>query len=78
MNERIKELAEQAELYHLLPNGKLYPRAMSAESCDEAYAKFAQLIVQECVQTCLNNDWEDQQGWGNHYAKKIKKKFGVE
>jgi len=64
----------------------LYESGLTAQGCwDEFddYAKqgierFAELIVRECVQICQNNDWEDQQGWGNHYAKNIKKKFGVE
>ena len=77
MNERIEELAEQAEEWVC----KNYPDAM--DDNDEFHAqtmeKFAELIVQECAQIC-----QDQP---NHYALKtdrdncavaIKEHFGVE
>ena len=48
MNERILELAKQAGLYVNL-EGSPWPRAMSAEECEAAYKKFAELIVQECA-----------------------------
>lgn len=54
MNERIQELAEQSGLYHQLAKGSPYPSAMTAEECDFAYDKFAQLIIQECVQVVEN------------------------
>ena len=50
MNERIKQLAEQARQYYLtLPTGfnpenvGMYPQLME---------KFAELIVQECLEAC--------------------------
>ena len=48
MNERIQELAAEAGLYVDL-NGSPWPRAMSAEECEVAYKKFAELIVAECL-----------------------------
>jgi hypothetical protein len=48
MNERIRDLGTQAGLYVDL-NGTPWPRAMSAEDCEAAYKKFAELIVQECI-----------------------------
>jgi hypothetical protein len=48
MNERFMELAGQAGLYVDL-EGSPWPRAMSAEECEAAYKKFAELIVQECA-----------------------------
>jgi len=48
MNERIRDLGTQAGLYVDL-NGTPWPRAMSAEECEAAYKKFAELIVQECI-----------------------------
>ena len=48
MNEQIRELAQQAGMYVDL-NGNSWPKSMSAEECEAAYAKFAELIVRECV-----------------------------
>jgi hypothetical protein len=53
MNERIQELAEQAGLYVDLPSGTPWPRAMSAEECEAAYKKFAELIVQDVLNEVL-------------------------
>jgi len=39
--------------------------------------KFAQLIAEECVKICNNDNWEDQQGWGQHYAQQIQQKFKI-
>ena len=54
MNQRIQELAEQAGLYVDL-NGTPWPRAMSAEDCEAAYKKFAELIVAECANVADDN-----------------------
>jgi hypothetical protein len=48
MNEQIKQLAVKAGLYVDL-DGTPWPRAMSAEECEAAYKKFAELIVRECA-----------------------------
>jgi hypothetical protein len=69
MNERIRELAEQAGLYVDL-NGRPWPKAMSAEKCEVAYEKFAELIVQECAELCDINDKEQ--------GDILRKHFGVE
>ena len=74
MNERIKELAEQADLYAFV----------SDNSVDPDLAKFAELIVRECAELCLNN--ETFQGMfntmeyrkGRHFNSIIKEHFGVE
>lgn len=47
MNERIQKLADEAGLYVDL-YGKPWPKSMSAEECEVAYKKFAELIVREC------------------------------
>jgi hypothetical protein len=47
MNQRIQQLAEQAGMYVDL-NGNPWPKWMSAEECEVAYKKFAELIVEEC------------------------------
>ena len=47
MNERIKELAEQAENY-------AYNAVVGGSECQEAFIKkFAELIVQECAGIAL-------------------------
>ena len=46
MNKRIQQLAEQAGMYVDL-NGNPWPKWMSAEECEVAYAKFAKLILIE-------------------------------
>ena len=48
MNERIQKLADEAGLYVDL-YGKPWPKSMSAEECEAAYKKFAELIVAECT-----------------------------
>ena len=48
MNKRTIELADEAGLYVDL-YGKPWPKSMSAEECEAAYKKFAQLIVAECL-----------------------------
>jgi hypothetical protein len=79
MNERIKELAEQAEQY-------AYRVAVGGDECQEAYTKkFANLIIQECVEICrkgINNatDW-DSSYWDQaceNRAETIQQHFGVE
>jgi hypothetical protein len=82
MNERIKQLAKEAEMYVDL-NGNPWPKWMSAEECELAYAKFAELIVKECVQACINEGktFEVESAGeysSNLYATAIKKHFGVE
>ena len=83
MNERIKELAEQAGLKHHnwitnesnVKDGDFkYPRL-------EDYEKFAELIVQECVAICQDVDGEDNidaKSGRQDCAVEIKEHFGVE
>lgn len=67
MNERIRELADEAGLYVDL-NGNPWPRAMSAEECEVAYKKFAELIIRECadIATINSNQWH---GAGSYVLK---------
>jgi len=82
MNERILKLAEQAELYFDL-NGKTFARAMSAEECEKAYEKFAELIVQKCIDICIGKidllDSNKNEIWRGALAcaSDIKEHFGV-
>ena len=73
MNLRIKQLAEQAGMYVDL-NGNSWPKSMSAEECEAAYKKFAELIVRECAGKV---DWILAEG-GRTQGDLIKQHFGVE
>ena len=69
MNERIRELLEQAGVkYVTLPK-------------DTVYEKFAELIVRECARVAMNTDLEDVEGGDSDvlYAAhtQIKQHFGV-
>lgn len=67
MNERIRELAEQAG-YKPLPGFDF------ANSIEETYIKrFAELIVGECADFI-----EQDQGAGEVLSNRLKKHFGVE
>ena len=82
MNERILKLAVEAGLYVDL-YGKPWPKSMSAEECNAAYQKFAELIVQECLaQVDLVDDMlEDepaQTAAAAWVGLAIAKHFGVE
>jgi hypothetical protein len=68
MNERIKELAEQAQQYaeYVTPQG--------CEWFDTFKEKFAELIVQECAEVAHCNFHVDGLTLGNI----MKERFGVE
>ena len=75
MNERIRQLAEQAYTEVMHERGGTY---MAFDK-----AKFAQLIVKECTQACINmgNDYEIKsagQYQAELFAFAIKQHFGVE
>jgi hypothetical protein len=78
MNERIRELAEQAEKYALDNVGKghygIEDLIYQFQFVDTKIEKFAELIVRECV-----NVVEDAGGIDKyHYTRAIGKHFGVE
>ena len=54
MNERIQQLAQEAGMY-VDVFGHPWPKSMSAEECEAAYKKFAELIVKETMQVVANN-----------------------
>jgi hypothetical protein len=79
MNERIKELAEQARNY-ALDEKRIYERVHNTEQCMEVYRegyneKFAELLVKECITVARSADGLDatHEAW---YL--IKQHFGVE
>jgi hypothetical protein len=67
MNERIKELAIEAEMIVGEANGFDMTRLMPRE------VKFAELIVRECADIA-----DDYDGVGSTIVSRIKKHFGVE
>ena len=72
MNERIKELAEQAAL--LGPSSRV-------GNAHEATEKFAELIVRECIDIAGEEDFDVMMKEGypcSQTAKKIREHFGVE
>ena len=71
MNERIDELAQEAGMYVDL-NGNPWPKWMSAEECEVAYKKFAELTVRECANRV--DYWESRQG---EHTEDLLKHFGV-
>ena len=73
MNKQIRELAQEAGMYVDL-KGNPWPKWMSAEECEVAYKKFAELIVKECANQV---DWILAEG-GKTQGDLIKQHFGVE
>ncbi len=72
MNERIKELAEQAGSTHKLNLG-VY------QFYTDELEKFAELIVEECGEIAYKAYWDNPETVrGIHIKEKIKKHFGVE
>ena len=81
MNERIRELAEQAGLKYynwstiesnIIDGDFKYPRL-------EDYKKFAELIVKECLNQCYNRGMDDELYAGQlKAATYIEEHFGVE
>jgi len=62
MNERIKELAEQAEVWNA-----------DGDKCEVDLQKFAELIVKECADRCEMSPYPHP-----NYSVAIKKHLGVE
>jgi len=77
MNERLKELAEQAWLY------AVEQRTLTDGNHDDFLnfqeAKFAELIIQECGEIAYGTYWQDPKGVrGIHIKDAILENFGVE
>ena len=75
MNERIKQLAEQAGLVKILEeHAHEYGAGTFENTPYPELEKFADLIVAEMLQTC-----EDHPAWtGRMIGEQIKQHFGVE
>jgi hypothetical protein len=82
MNERIRELAEQAKKYALDAMIKITDREQALKVYSESYdTKFAELIVKECVAICQDVDGEDNidaKSGRQDCAVEIREHFGVE
>ena len=76
MNERIQLLAQEAGMYVDL-NGKPWPKWMSAEECEVAYKKFAELIVRECAGK-VDFILREKSNGGGTMGDEIREHFGVE
>ena len=81
MNSSIRALAHDAGLYVDLGH-TLYPRAMSAEECEAAYAKFAESLIRECAKVCKAQSTYDPivlpYKPSEQFEKAIREHFGVE
>ena len=73
MNERIKELAEQAEINRFAYNQATMMNERVQEFDKE---KFAELIVQECMNVLAESREARQTAY--YYRNRIAKHFGVE
>ena len=73
MNERIRELYEQARLHAKTVNADLDPQGWM----DEYHKKFAELIVQECLEICKEKEQANLYGV-REVENTIKQHFGVE
>jgi len=74
MNERIRELYEQARLHAQTVNADLDPQGWM----DEYHKKFAELIVQECLDIVNRHEYSYHEAdplWET--AQLIKERFGV-
>jgi hypothetical protein len=72
MNNKIKELADQAGLYVNIKDEK-WPKWLGAEASEVAYNKFAKLLIEECAKK-VDNVYK--QGGGT-YGELIRKEFGL-
>jgi hypothetical protein len=70
MNERIRQLAQEAGMY-VDVKGEPWPKWMGAEECEVAYQKFAELIVAECMSNLHLHGYDDA-------MNQIKQHFEVE
>jgi hypothetical protein len=74
MNERIRQLAEQAGFMDSW-------FSESGDDCEQELKKFAELIVRECVAICQDVDGEDNidaRSGRQDCAVEIREHFGVE
>jgi hypothetical protein len=83
MNERIKELLLKAGFTNAYTDPKegFELVFVDEEHTTESAAKFAELIVRECVSICMKNQFDGAENYNNgsvSSAEFIKEHFGVE
>ena len=79
MNNRIKQLAEQAGVTVLTTRGHYSVKDGCFIVSPDKLEQFAQLLVQTCANMCLINDPGDVTYFGQQAAEKhIKLHFGVD
>jgi hypothetical protein len=81
MNERIKELAEQAGMVNILDeHASEYGNGMFENTPYPELEKFAELIVRECAQVCLEQRDPANLNYkpSEKFAEAVKQHFGVE
>ena len=74
MNERIKQLAEKANIEFTYDPTETPVRAF-VECWEDDLEKFVDMIVRECIDWCNANARDD--GTAQRIAEDIKKDFGV-
>jgi hypothetical protein len=76
MNERIKTLAKQADVFEYKNYIDPYPRSIVLNTNE--VIKFAELIIQECVNIATYPELNDEESYyGKKFAEAIQKHFGV-
>jgi hypothetical protein len=86
MNERIKELAEQAGAdfmrrinYNNLEGKEYEEDAGVIFESNDSFEKFAELVVRECIEVCKSRVGNSDYNTGRmHCASDLKEHFGVE
>lgn len=84
MNEKIKELAEQALVYQMTVYEYDGVRTYGEREQVFDKEKFAELIIRECADVAYKTSWDDlTHGYGQaviplHLHNTIKEHFGVE
>jgi hypothetical protein len=80
MNERIKELLEQAGIVRILnEHAHEYGNGMFESTPYPELEKYAKLIVRECGEVAYKAYWDNPETVrGVHIQEKIKQHFGVE
>ena len=79
MNERIKELAEQADNWSDEEFHRLFLANETPDRQKLFKTKFAELIIRECAEQCTTDGpFVAEVVWGKQFHKKILEHFGVE
>ena len=77
MNERIRQLAEQADIRRVRTANALVPSGFVYLHTEETLEKFAELMVRECAEIFGQEETSRYEVDGNWIAKTIKQYFGV-